>query len=45
VFYRLSFPEVADLLSVARGLLAQLLHTTQEQLASTAALPDLGQQR
>ncbi|QXT64338.1 metalloregulator ArsR/SmtB family transcription factor [Tessaracoccus palaemonis] len=45
VFYRLSFPEVADLLSIARGLLAQLLHTTQEQLASTAALPDLGQQR
>ncbi|MGW6171980.1 ArsR/SmtB family transcription factor [Arthrobacter sp. NPDC055138] len=33
VFYRLAYPQVADLLTVARSLLQQLLHTTTQQLA------------
>ncbi|MFV0450934.1 MAG: ArsR/SmtB family transcription factor [Propioniciclava sp.] len=41
VFYRLAYPEVADLLRIARGLLAQVLQTTPEQLATTADLPAL----
>jgi len=32
VYYRLAYPEVADLLTVARGLLVQILDTTQRQL-------------
>lgn len=40
VFYRLAYPEVADLLRVARSLLGEVLHTTQDQLAATVALPD-----
>lgn len=35
VFYRLAFPEVADLLAVSRALLAKVLERTYEQLAST----------
>ncbi len=34
VFYRLAYPQVADLLTVARSLLQQFLHTTTQQLAS-----------
>ena len=41
VFYRLSFPQVADLLSVSRLLLVEILSKTQEQLVSTVNLPDL----
>lgn len=41
VFYRLAFPEIAELLRVARRLLVEVLQTTQEQLASTVALPEL----
>ncbi len=41
VFYRLAYPEVADLLRVARILLAQVLETTHEQLVSTMRLPAL----
>jgi DNA-binding transcriptional ArsR family regulator len=35
VFYRLAYPEVADLLSVSRSLLVEILHTTRQQLEST----------
>ena len=41
VFYRLAYPEVADLLRVARTLLLEILQTTQQQLVSTVNLPDL----
>ena len=41
VFYRLAYPEVADLLRVARILLAQVLETTHSQLVSTRRLPAL----
>jgi ArsR family transcriptional regulator len=41
VFYRLAYPEVADLLAVARGLLVEILQTTQRQLVSTVGLPEL----
>jgi ArsR family transcriptional regulator len=41
VFYRLAYPQVADLLRVARALLMDVLQTTQDQLVSTASLPDL----
>lgn len=37
VFYRLAYPQVADLLTVARSLLQQLLHTTTQQLAGVGA--------
>lgn len=37
VYYRLTYPEVADLLAVARGLLAAILTDTQVKLASTVA--------
>jgi ArsR family transcriptional regulator len=42
MFYRLAYPEVADLLAVSRTLLVKILETTQEQLASTMNLPELG---
>ena len=35
VFYRLAYPQVADLLAVSRSLLIEVLKTTQQQLAST----------
>lgn len=38
VFYRLAYPDVADLLTVAKALLVRILETTHEQLASTVAL-------
>lgn len=41
VFYRLAYPRVADLLTVARALLVEILQTTQEQLVSTVSLPPL----
>ncbi|HSO92172.1 MAG TPA: metalloregulator ArsR/SmtB family transcription factor [Arthrobacter sp.] len=40
MFYSLAYPQVADLLSVARLLLNDMLHTTREQLErSTATSP------
>lgn len=40
MFYTLAYPQVAELLSVARLLLNEILHTTREQLESSeAALP------
>ncbi|MHA7304853.1 ArsR/SmtB family transcription factor [Arthrobacter sp. TMN-49] len=41
VFYRLAYPQVADLLRVARVLLGEILQTTHEQIATSAGLPDL----
>lgn len=47
VFYRLAYPQVADLLTAARSLLLDILATTQRQLDSSAELPGLpaGSQR
>ena len=42
VFYRLAYPQVADLLSVSRALLVEVLEATQKQLVTTAALPVIG---
>lgn len=41
VYYRLTFPEVAELLSVARRLLSGVLQRTQTQLAAVEVLPNL----
>ena len=38
VFYRLAYPRVAGLLSVARALLGEILETNRRQLESSAAL-------
>ena len=38
VFYRLAYPEVGDLLTVARSLLVQILEDTQRRLSSTVGL-------
>ncbi|WP_308468597.1 ArsR/SmtB family transcription factor [Rathayibacter soli] len=39
VFYRLAFPEVAELLRVARQLLADVLDASQRQFLSVDSLP------
>jgi DNA-binding transcriptional ArsR family regulator len=39
VFYRLAYPQVADLLTVARQLLVEVLRTTQAHLSNTVGLP------
>ncbi|MBW1640690.1 ArsR/SmtB family transcription factor [Microbacterium resistens] len=41
VYYRLAYPQVADLLRVARALLGEILRTTQEQLVEQGGLPDI----
>ena len=41
VFYRLAYPQVADLLRVARALLGEILETSQRQLVEQQGLPDL----
>ena len=41
VYYRLAFPEVAELLRVARVLLSNVLASSQEQLASVQGLPKI----
>lgn len=41
VFYRLAFPQVADLLGVARQLLSELLRSSHEREASVSALPSI----
>lgn len=41
VYYRLAYPAVADLLSVARALLVEVLENTHQQLESTVSLPPL----
>lgn len=41
VYYRIAEPEVAELLAVARRLLAAVLTTDSDRLATLDALPDL----
>lgn len=41
VYYRLAYPQVADLLRVARALLGEILETTQRQLVDREGLPEL----
>jgi len=41
VYYRLAYPQVADLLTVSRSLLADILETTRDQLTGSASLPRL----
>jgi ArsR family transcriptional regulator len=41
VYYRLAYPQVAELLRAARSLLFDILERTQRQLASTTTLPEL----
>lgn len=43
VYYRLAYPQVADLLASSRALLTEILSTTQAQLAS-ATSPDNARQ-
>ncbi|KJC64629.1 ArsR/SmtB family transcription factor [Agreia bicolorata] len=40
VFYRLAYPQVADLLAISRQLLVDILQNTQQQLDSTINLAD-----
>jgi DNA-binding transcriptional ArsR family regulator len=42
VFYSLAYPQVADLLTVARQLLVEVLQTTQQRLISTVGPPRPG---
>jgi len=41
VYYRLTYPQVADLLRVARALLGEILATTERQLVAQAGLPEI----
>ena len=41
VYYRLAYPQVAELLLVARGLLGQILETNERQLVAQAGLPEI----
>ena len=41
VYYRLAYPQVADLLRVARALLAEILEQTERQLVEQAGLPEI----
>lgn len=41
VFYRLAYPQVADLLRVARALLGEILETTHTTLVGRADLPKI----
>jgi len=43
VYYRLAFPEVAQLLTVARRLLVLALEESQDRLAASESLPSFGQ--
>jgi ArsR family transcriptional regulator len=45
VLYRLAYPQVADLLRVARILLGEILQTTEQQLVAQSELPELPEQR
>ena len=42
VFYRLAYPQVADLLASARVLLLDVLDSTRRQLDASADLPAIG---
>lgn len=41
VFYHLAYPQVADLLRVARALLGEVLETTQRRLVAQDSLPTI----
>jgi DNA-binding transcriptional ArsR family regulator len=41
VYYRLTYPQVADLLRVARALLGEILATNERQLVAQAGLPEI----
>lgn len=41
VYYRLAYPQVADLLRVARTLLGEILETTQQRLVEHEGLPEI----
>jgi DNA-binding transcriptional ArsR family regulator len=41
VYYRLAYPQVADLLAVARALLVEILQRTQQQLDTANSLPPI----
>jgi DNA-binding transcriptional ArsR family regulator len=41
VYYRLAFPQVAELLRVARQLLSEVLNVSQERFDSARSLPDI----
>ncbi len=41
VYYRLAYPQVAELLRAARSLLLDILEQTHRQLVSTTSLPEL----
>ncbi len=41
VYYRLAFPQVADLLQVARTLLGELLQDSQRHQVSALSLPEI----
>ncbi|RFA07627.1 transcriptional regulator [Subtercola boreus] len=45
VFYRLAYPQVADLLAISRSLLVEILQNTRAQLDSTVNLPDISVSR
>lgn len=45
VYYRLAFPQVADLLQVARALLSELLQDSQRHQASALTLPVISSAR
>ncbi|GAA2072074.1 ArsR/SmtB family transcription factor [Microbacterium hatanonis] len=45
VYYRLAFPQVADLLRVARLLLGELLQDSQRHQASALTLPAIASRR
>jgi len=42
VFYRLAYPEIAELLRVARTLLGEVLRDTRERLDASAELRPIG---
>lgn len=41
VYYRLAYPQVAEMLKAARSLLLEILEHTKRQLVSTTTLPEL----
>lgn len=41
VYYRLAYPQVADLLRDARSLLGEILQTTHQQLTQSEGLPQI----
>lgn len=45
VYYRLAFPQVADLLRVARQLLGETLHASQAHEESARSLPTISSAR